>query len=109
MLRIPSWRNPSWGNGSQLRSGDVTDFYSVLCVSGASEPVGRRSTAWALLWKWFSAFWGEKVAKWIFITFLHFSNVIFMHIFPFSLRDVFVWNQEGKNKFERQKNHNRVV
>lgn len=64
MLSIPSWRNPSQGNGSQLKSGDVmevrTDFYSVLCVSVVSEPVGRRSTAWALLCKCSAAFGGQK-------------------------------------------------
>lgn len=51
-------------------------------------------------------FGGKKVAKFL----LHFSNVIFMHIFPFSLRgDVFDWDQEGNNKFKRQKTHNKVV
>lgn len=36
---------------------------------------------------------------------LHFSNVVFMHIFPFCLRgDVSVRNQEGNNKFKWEKN-----
>lgn len=37
-----------------------TDFYSVLCVSVVSEPLGRRSMAWALLCKCFAAFGGQK-------------------------------------------------
>lgn len=72
-LSIPSCRNPSQGNCTHLKSGDVmeagTDFYSGFCVSVVSEPVGRRNTAWALLCKWFAAFEGGKIGKWIFITF----------------------------------------
>jgi len=79
VLRIPSRRNTSYVNCSQLKSWDVmeggADLYSALCVAEASEPArGEEKDGLGIAMLMVCFWWGEKKANGFL---LHFSNAVF--------------------------------